>query len=87
MNGAGLWSRLIDIHLENLEDLTDTAASPDAIQCAKEKIVSTYRRQFALPLLGNQRSMSKFESVLSDICIESDAQWIRPEVLLEKFLE
>ena len=85
MNGAGLWSRLIDIHLENLEDLTDTAASPDAIQSAKEKIVSTYRRQFALPLLGNQRSMSKFESVLSDICIESDAQWIRPEVLLEKF--
>ena len=41
VNGAGLWGRLIDIHLENLEDLIDTAASSDAIQCAKETIVST----------------------------------------------
>lgn len=85
MDGAGLWKRLVDIQMENLEDLIDTGASSDAIREAKEAIVSTYRRQFALPLLGNQRSLSSFETVLSNICIESDAQWIRPEVLLEKF--
>ena len=85
MHGADLWKRLIDIQIETLDDLIDTGSSSDVIKGAKEAIVSTYRRQFALPLLGNQRSLSSFETLLSDICIESDAQWIRPEILLEKF--
>ena len=68
-----------------IEDMVDIAANEDNIQTAKEALVSTYRRQYALPLLGNQRSLSKFENLLSEICVESDEQWIKPEMLLETF--
>jgi RNA recognition motif-containing protein len=85
MDGASLWSRLIEIQLDSLQDLIDTAAEKREIQSVKESIVSVYRRQFSLPLLGNKRSLVSFEKVLSDICVESDNLWILPEVLIEKY--
>lgn len=85
MDGASLWSRLIEIQLDSLQDLIDTSAEKREIQSVKESIVSVYRRQFSLPLLGNKRSLVSFEKVLSDICVESDNLWILPEVLIEKY--
>ena len=85
MDGATLYSCLTEFQQGIIEDMVDIAANEDNIQTAKEALVSTYRRQYALPLLGNQRSLTKFENLLSEICVESDEQWIKPELLLEKF--
>lgn len=85
MDGANLYSCLTEFQLGIIEDMVDVAANEDNIRTAKEALVATYRRQYALPLLGNQRSLSKFEDLLSEICVESDAEWIKPEMLLEKF--
>ena len=80
-----MYSCLTEFQQGVIEDMVDIAANEDNIQTAKEALVSTYRRQYALPLLGNQRSLTKFENLLSEICVESDEQWIKPELLLEKF--
>ena len=80
-----MYSCLTEFQQGVIEDMVDIAANEDNIQTAKEALVSTYRRQYALPLLGNQRSLTKFENLLSEICVESDEQWIKPELLLERF--
>ena len=85
MDGAALWGQLTSFQLSIVEDLVDITANSDNIRKAKEALVCTYRRQYALPLLGNERSLSNFEKVLSEICIESDGIWIQPELLLNRF--
>jgi RNA recognition motif-containing protein len=85
MDGANLWGQLIAVQLSIVEDLVNITANKDNIRRAKEALVSTYRRQYALPLLGNERSLSNFEKLLSDICVESDELWIRPELLLNRY--
>lgn len=92
LDGATIWARLVELLMEELEDVADTphtahssSSSQQAVQMLKESIVSTYRRQFSIPLLGNQAHLLAFEKTLSELCIESDASWIKPEVLLEKF--
>jgi RNA recognition motif-containing protein len=85
MDGASLWGQLTAVQLSIVEDLVNVTANEDNIRRAKEALVSTYRRQYALPLLGNERSLSNFEKLLSEICVESDELWIRPELLLNRF--
>jgi RNA recognition motif-containing protein len=85
MDGASLWGQLTAVQLSIVEDLVNVTANEDNIRRAKEALVSTYRRQYALPLLGNERSLSSFEKLLSEICVESDELWIRPELLLNRF--
>lgn len=85
MDGASLWGQLTALQLSIVEDLVDIAANEDNIRRGKEALVSTYRRQYALPLLGNERSLSNFEKLLSEICVESDELWIKPELLLNRF--
>jgi RNA recognition motif. (a.k.a. RRM, RBD, or RNP domain) len=85
MDGASLWGQLTAFQLSIVEDLVNVTANEDNIRRAKEALVSTYRRQYALPLLGNERSLSNFDKLLSEICVESDELWIRPELLLSRF--
>lgn len=85
MDGASLWTRLVEVQRDIVEDLSNLEAHESDVRRAKEVLVSTYRKQLALPLLGNKRSLSNFEKVFSEICIESDELWIQPAVLIEKF--
>ena len=85
LTGAALWERLTELELDELDDLTDTSAPAESVRKAKEAVVQTFRRQFSLPLLGNNRALATLERVLSDICVASDADWIKPDQLLEKY--
>ena len=85
VHGTHLWSSLVELELSELEDLMETSASPESIRKAKEAVVQTFRRQFSLPLLGNNMALKSLETVLSEICVSSDVEWIKPDLLLEKY--
>ena len=85
LTGAALWERLTELEMDELDDLVDTSAPAESVRKAKEAVVQTFRRQFSLPLLGNNRALATLERVLSDICVASDAEWIKPDQLLEKY--
>ena len=85
VHGSHLWTTLVELELSELEDLMETSASPESIRKAKEAVVQTFRRQFSLPLLGNNTALKSLETVLSEICVSSDVEWIKPDLLLEKY--
>ena len=63
----------------------ETSSPQDTLQSSKLRVIKVFRRQLALPLLGNESVLQEFDTLLSDICVEADVTLIDPESLKAEY--
>eukprot|EP01041_Mallomonas_annulata_P003074 gene3074-6030_t len=81
LDAAQLWKRYRDFEVDEYEDLQEISTSADILYKAKERIIKLFRKQLFTPLIGNETVLQEFDTILSEICTESDEKLIDPKSL------
>ncbi len=87
-DGGLIWKRYREFVTDEYNDfLNDEENEIEEIDIHnfKESIIKVYLRQLSLPLKDNKTCLQELESLLSNICVESDISLVKPELFQEKY--
>lgn len=79
--GALFWKRYREFEIDEMDDLIETGANKLEIDSAKKCVISIFRRQLSLPLLGQEVALRDFDQWCSSHCTENDVTLIDPTSL------
>ena len=90
--GASLWQHLSDLEVDECKDALEVMeeegegdeGGENSVSRAKERMIAVFHRQLALPLQGNEETLSRFSRILGEICSEADQVLIKPAELEKK---
>jgi hypothetical protein len=88
VDGPQIWKRYRQMEVDEFEDLVETAgpSADDTITAKKYLISRVYTRQLSLPMIQNDVVLREFDEFLSEHCLESEVDVVKPDQVQSKYM-